>query len=73
MARKDHTSLHSHLQNLLSHLLKWAYEPNHRSISWHKTIDESRDRIEDLLRNRLASMRNFKTLSTSKGLCASCS
>ena len=41
MARKDHTSLHSHLQNLLSHLLKWAYEPNHRSISWHKTIDES--------------------------------
>jgi hypothetical protein len=49
MARKDRLELRSHLQNLLSQLLKWAYEPSHRSKSWRATINESRDRIEDLL------------------------
>ena len=49
MARKDRTELRSHLQNLLSHLLKWAYQPSHRTNSWKATIDASRDRIEDLL------------------------
>jgi Domain of unknown function DUF29 len=48
-ARKDHIELRSRLQNLLSHLLKWAYEPSHRGKSWTATINESRDRIEDLL------------------------
>jgi hypothetical protein len=47
MARKDRTSLRSHLQNLLCHLLKWAYQPSHRSSSWKRTIDTSRDSIED--------------------------
>ena len=42
MARKDHTSLHSHLQNLLSHLLKWAYDSKTIAASVrHKTVDES--------------------------------
>ncbi|MBV8772288.1 MAG: DUF29 domain-containing protein [Deltaproteobacteria bacterium] len=48
MARKDRTSLRSHLQNLLSHLLKWHYQPTRRNSSWQRTIDESRDSIEDL-------------------------
>jgi len=47
MARKDRTSLRSHLQNLLSHLLKWHFQPSHRSTSWKRAIDESRDCIED--------------------------
>src|SRR5260370_33390503 len=49
MARKDRTELRSHLQNLLSHLLKWAYQPNRRTTSWKATMDASRDRIDDLL------------------------
>jgi uncharacterized protein DUF29 len=49
MARKDRTELRSHLRNLLSHLLKWAYQPGRRTNSWKATIDASRDRIEDLL------------------------
>ena len=49
MARKDRTELRSHLQNLLSHLLQWAYQPSRRTNSWKATIDTSRDRIEDLL------------------------
>ncbi len=49
LARKDRTELRSHLQNLLSHLLKWTYQPSRRTNSWKATIDASRDRIEDLL------------------------
>jgi Domain of unknown function DUF29 len=49
MARRDRLQLPSHLQNLLSHLLKWEYEPSRRSKSWVATINESRDRIHDLL------------------------
>lgn len=49
LGRKDRTELRRRLQNLLSHLLKWAYEPNHRSKTWIATINQSRDRIEDLL------------------------
>ncbi len=49
MARKDRIELRSRLQNLLAHLLKWAFEPTHRSNSWIATINESRDRIHDLL------------------------
>ena len=49
MARKDRTSLRSHLQDLLTHLLKWAYQPGRRSKSWVASINQARDRIEDLL------------------------
>jgi Domain of unknown function DUF29 len=58
MARKDRTSLRSHLQNLLSHLLKWHYQPSHRSTSWKRTIDGSRDSIEDLF-DESPSLRNI--------------
>jgi Domain of unknown function DUF29 len=60
MARKDRLELRSRLQNLLSHLLKWAYEPSHRTKSWLATINESRDRIEDLLEES-PSLRNELT------------
>jgi hypothetical protein len=49
MARKDRLELGSRLQNLLSHLLQWSYEPSHRSKSWAATINQSRDAILDLL------------------------
>jgi hypothetical protein len=49
LARKDRIAVRSHLQNLLCHLLKWAYQANNRSKSWRASINESRDRIEDLL------------------------
>jgi Domain of unknown function DUF29 len=60
MARKDRSSLRSHLQNLLSHLLKWASQSSHRSNSWKQTIDASRDHIEDLL-DESPSLRNVLT------------
>jgi hypothetical protein len=65
MARKDRTELRSRLQNLLSHLLKWAYEPSRRSKSWIATINESRDRIDDLLEES-PSLRNELTSAFAK-------
>jgi hypothetical protein len=37
------------LQRLLHHLLKWQYQPTHRTRSWQISIDQARDRIADVL------------------------
>ena len=41
--------LQSRLELILSHLLKWAYQPDRRSSSWENTIDEQRRRVADLV------------------------
>ena len=40
-------AVHSHLYQLLLHLLKWQYQPQRRadSHSWQDTIEEARDQI----------------------------
>ena len=43
----DERAITSQLQRLLIHLLKWCYQPTHRSPSWDTTIDQARDRITD--------------------------
>lgn len=42
-------SLISRLEVLLSHLLKWKFQPGLQGNSWKYTIDEQRFRISDLL------------------------
>jgi hypothetical protein len=37
------------LQRLLAHLLKWRYQPTHRTPSWRRTIRQARDAIADVL------------------------
>ena len=37
------------LQRLLTHLLKWRYQPTHRTLSWRRTIRHARDTITDVL------------------------
>lgn len=37
------------MKRLLQHLLKWHYQPEHRSRSWRSTIRTQRQEIEDLL------------------------
>jgi Domain of unknown function DUF29 len=49
LGRSERRELKSRLEVLLQHLLKWQYQSNLRSGSWHNTIDEQRNRIEDLL------------------------
>lgn len=51
-------AVHSHLYQLLRHLLKWQYQPQRRmdSHSWEDTIEEARDQIPRYL-DRSPSLR----------------
>ena len=49
LGRSERRELKSRLEVLLQHLLKWQYQSNLQSGSWRNTIDEQRNRIEDLL------------------------
>ena len=47
MGRAEHRDLMSRMQVLMTHLLKWHFQPERRSSSWHNTIVEQRRKIED--------------------------
>ena len=49
LGKRDLRQLRSRLQVLVMHLLKWQYQPERQSFSWHSTIDHQRDEIEALL------------------------
>ena len=42
----EHAITHQ-LQRLLLHLLKWRYQPTHRTPSWRRSIRQARDAIAD--------------------------
>ncbi len=46
MARRDRREVESRLTTLLAHALKWIYQPEHRSRSWHGTIIEQQQELE---------------------------
>ena len=49
MGRSQASELGSRYYRLLTHLLKWRYQPQRRSRSWRATIVEQRTRLADLL------------------------
>ena len=49
LGRAERRELQSRLELILSHLLKWVYQPRKRSRSWKSTIREQRDRVADHL------------------------
>src|SRR5882724_3211235 len=49
MARRDRREVESRLTVLLTHALKWAHQPDHRSGSWRGTIIEQRQELEGLV------------------------
>jgi hypothetical protein len=49
MGRSEKRELVSRLEILVSHLLKWQYQPTHRGTSWRLTIEEQRRRVSDHL------------------------
>ncbi len=51
LGKAERHRLESHLESLLMHLLKWAYQPPRRSHSWSKSIREHRFRIHRVLRD----------------------
>ncbi|MGI2026464.1 DUF29 domain-containing protein [Endozoicomonas acroporae] len=50
MGRSEYRLLSHRLDILLMHLLKWAYQPDHRSSSWQGSIEEQRFRIRKLMK-----------------------
>lgn len=49
MAKRDRREVSSRLVVLLTHLLKWEHQPEHRSGSWQGTILEQRRELRKLL------------------------
>jgi hypothetical protein len=49
--RSEKREIKSHLEVLLLYLLKWHYQPGHRSRSWQSTIREQRRQILRLLKD----------------------
>ena len=49
MAKRDRREVLSRLIALLTYLLKWQYQPDHRSGSWRGTILEQRRELRELL------------------------
>jgi Domain of unknown function DUF29 len=54
----DEHAITRQLQRLLWHLLKWRYQPTHRTPSWRRTIRQARDAIGDRL-ERSPSLRDY--------------
>lgn len=48
MAKRDRREVESRLRTLLTHVLKWLYQPQRRSRSWRGTIVEQRQELADL-------------------------
>ena len=48
MARRDRREVESRLATLLTHVLKWVHQPEHRSRSWRGTIIEQRQELASL-------------------------
>jgi hypothetical protein len=53
----------SRLKRLCRHLLKWRYQPEHRSRSWSTTIYLQRDELQDLFKDTHRCARSPKTCS----------
>lgn len=49
MGKRERRELVSHLTILLAHLLKWEFQPSHRSRSWRNTLTVQRGELADLL------------------------
>jgi Domain of unknown function DUF29 len=58
MGRSEKRELYNRLIVLLMHLLKWEYQPSHRSNSWLATINEQRRQIVKLLADS-PSLKNY--------------
>lgn len=60
LGRSERNALKSRLAVLLLHLLKYQYQPSHRSNSWLCTINEQRRQIEFVLEDS-PSLKSYLT------------
>jgi Domain of unknown function DUF29 len=54
----DEHAITRQLQRLLRHLLKWRYQPTHRTPSWRRSIRQACDAIADRI-ERSPSLRDY--------------
>lgn len=60
MGRSEKRALESRLAVLITHLLKWQYQPVRRGKSWELTIKEQRLRIIKILRDNPSLKREIE-------------
>ena len=58
LGKRDRRAIQSNLVVLLMHLLKWEFQPEHRSNSWRGSIREHRRRISLILEDS-PSLKNY--------------
>jgi hypothetical protein len=59
LGRSEKRAVKSHLVILLMHLLKWQYQPEHRSISWRASIRNARRELIELLQDNPSLAGDF--------------
>ncbi len=63
MGKSEKRELVGRLEVLLLHLLKWRFQPMHRSMSWRLTIEERRDKAIGHLEENPSLKRDLPELS----------
>lgn len=58
LTQSDKRALRSYLRVLLTHLLKWQYQPECQSTSWRSSINNARIEIREILADS-PSLRNY--------------
>jgi hypothetical protein len=66
MGRGEKRAIEGNLVVLLTHLLKYRFQPDHRSSSWRGSIVEQRRRLRKLLRE------SPSLLATARGMFSEC-
>ena len=59
LGKSDRRAMRSYLVKLLSHLLKWHYQPQRRSRSWINTIRNARNSMTELIEDS-PSLRSYR-------------
>jgi hypothetical protein len=49
LGKSDRRTLRGDLRVVLEHLIEWRYQPDKRTQSWSDSLDEHRDRIDELI------------------------
>lgn len=62
LGKSERREVKSRMAVLLTHLLKWRFQPEARSLSWTATIAEQRARIRDILEDSPSLARYPETV-----------
>jgi hypothetical protein len=63
LRKSERRAVRSQLRRLMSHLLKWSYQPERRSDSWHTTIMDARRLLADDLEDNGTLARELTALA----------